>query len=57
VKNIPNKTSKSGSKVSAKTAKSVDVDLVPRAKKIDDKEAKEVLGGVKQTSAQVVADL
>jgi len=51
------KQSKSDTMTPAKTFKSVDSDLVPRAKKMDEKEAKEVLGGVKQTSAQVVADL
>ena len=51
------KQSKSDTMTPAKTFKSVDSNLVPRAKKMDEKEAKEVLGGVKQTSAQVVADL
>jgi hypothetical protein len=41
----------------AKTFKSVDSDLVPRAKKMDEKEAKEVVGGAKRDPEIMFADL
>jgi len=48
--NAPTQTPKptESAKSTDKNTKSVDGDLVPRAKKINDKDAKEVLGGLKK---------